>query len=66
MTSVPISFTNGTFGKLEVDTLNFIPGGGQASHSFLGKPLKIKNSTKAPKLLPDNLDYSTRRQPLPF
>ena len=24
MTSVPISFTNGTFGKLEVDTLNMV------------------------------------------
>lgn len=65
MTSVPISFTNGTFGKVEVDTLNMVPGGGQASHSFLGKPHTIKNATKAPKLLPDNLDYSTRRQPLP-
>lgn len=63
--TVPLPFTNGTLGKADADTLNSIPGGGQASHTFLGKPQQVKNSTKAPKLLPDNLDYSTRRQPLP-
>ena len=55
---------NGMMGTEEVDTLNSIPSA-QFGTAERIKPPEYKSEPIAPKLMPNNMDYSTRRQVLP-
>ena len=64
MSSAP-AMTNGMTGKAITSTLNMMPGGGQGSDEITSTPPSYKSEPIAPKLYPDNIDYSTRRGVLP-
>ena len=64
MSSAP-AMTNGMMGKAQTNTLNMMPGGGQGSEDNTTQPPEYKSEPIAPKLYPNNIDYSTRRQVLP-
>lgn len=52
-------------GKAEANLLNSMPGGGQGSDRCPNAPLKYKSEPIQPKLMPMNIDVSTRRNVLP-
>ena len=64
MSSAP-AMTNGVMGNSITSTLNMMPGGGQGSDELPLEVPKYKAVPIAPKLYPDNIDYSTRRGVLP-
>ena len=53
------------FGTADANLLNSMPGGGQGSQVNTNKPPQYKSEPIAPKLYPNNIDYSTRRSVLP-
>ena len=64
MSSVPPSMV--LRGNADANLLNMVPGGGQGSGGIPGgKPPVCKQKPIAPKLMPDNIDYSTHRNVLP-
>ena len=64
MSSAP-AMTGGMTGKAQTSTLNMMPGGGQGSEEIIDIPPAYKSEPIAPKLYPNNIDYSTRRSVLP-
>ena len=52
-------------GNADASLLNSMPGAGQGSAENTSKPLQYKAEPIAPRLYPDNIDYSTRRGVLP-
>ena len=65
MSSAP-RMTSGMTGKAEADVLNSLPtAAGQASMTNTSKPPQFLPQPIAPKLMPNNIDYSTRRNVLP-
>ena len=64
MTAAP-AMTGGMMGNAQTNTLNMMPGGGQGSDKIIDTPPKYKSEPIAPKLYPNNIDYSTRRSVLP-
>ena len=67
MSVVPL-INVGLMGSVEVPMSRFTPTMGTATetdHSSQSNPFPYGEYTKAPKLMPDNIDYSSRRQVLP-
>ena len=64
MSSAP-AMTGGMMGNAQTSTLNMMPGGGQGSDEITSIPPAYKSEPIAPKLYPNNIDYSTRRSVLP-
>ena len=52
-------------GNADASLLTSMPGGGQGSADNTSKPPQYKAEPIAPRLYPDNIDYSTRRGVLP-
>lgn len=52
-------------GNADASLLNSMPGAGQGTDENTSKPLQYKAEPIAPRLYPDNIDYSTRRGVLP-
>ncbi len=63
MSSAP-SMTSGMIGKAEASLLNSMPGTGFNGDRQM-TPLLYKSEPIAPKLMPKNIDISTRRNVLP-
>ena len=64
MSSAP-AMTGGMMGNAQTSTLNMMPGGGQGSDEIIDIPPRYTPEPIAPKLYPNNIDYSTRRSVLP-
>ena len=56
---------SGMTGKSETNLLNMMPGTGQGSEKCTSVPLLYKSEPIQPKLLPSNIDISSRRNVLP-
>ena len=56
---------SGMTGKSETSLLNMMPGVGQGSEKNTSVPLVYKKEPIAPKLMPSNIDVSSRRNVLP-
>ena len=58
--------TSGMTGQVQTNLLGSMPGGGpQGSDTFTQAPPKFESKPIAPKLMPSNIDVSTRRNVLP-
>ena len=64
MSTAP-TMTSGMTGKALTSTLSMMPGGGQGSDELPVKVPKYNSEPIAPKLYPNNIDYSTRQSVLP-
>lgn len=64
MSSAP-AMTSGMLGKAETSLLNSMPGTGQGSDSNPNTPPAYKSEPIQPKLMPMNIDVSSRRNVLP-
>ena len=58
-------FNSGMTGKSETNLLNMMPGTGQGSAKNTSVPLLYKSEPIQPKLMPSNIDISSRRNVLP-
>ena len=58
-------FNSGMTGRSETSLLNAMPGTGQGSEKNTSVPLKFKSEPIQPKLMPSNIDVSSRRNVLP-
>lgn len=64
MSSAP-AMTSGMLGKAEASLLNSMPGTGQGSVRNPNAPPSYKSEPIQPKLMPMNIDVSSRRNVLP-